>query len=458
MPEEFGLVGMVTAVTGLLGLFKDAGLSMVTVQRDTITEEQVSTLFWVNMAVGATLGLLSLAIAPILVYFYHEPRLFWVTVALGTGFVFDAASQQHQALLQRRMRFVALSGIGIFTWLGGISVGIAMAVGGFGYWALVGMAVVMPVIGMVISWMVTSWVPGVPRRGVGIRSMLHFGGALTLNSFIVYLGNNVEKVLLGRFWGPESLGVYGRAYQLINLPRENINSAIGGVAIPALSRLQGDPIRLRTYFLKGYALVLALTIPVTVVCLIFAEEIIYILLGPKWMGAVVIFRLLAPAVLVMSMINPLGWLLWSTGMVRRSLNIALIVAPSSIVGYVAGLRFGPSGVALGYSIMMMLLLVPMILWAIQGSRISRRDVLQTVSRPCISGIVAGAIAFGVNIYFGVFLSPVLRLILGSTVLLGSYLCLLLFVMGQKEMYLDILRELRKRSTAGKEISGMESLE
>ena len=70
-PKDFGLVGMVTAVTGVFSLFKDAGLSMATVQRTTITNEQVSTLFWINMLVGAILGLLSLAIAPILVSFYH---------------------------------------------------------------------------------------------------------------------------------------------------------------------------------------------------------------------------------------------------------------------------------------------------------------------------------------------------------------------------------------------------
>jgi PST family polysaccharide transporter len=147
------------------------------------------------MAVGVILGILTVAIAPILVYFYHEPRLFWVTVALGTGFVFNAVSQQHQALLQRQMRFVELSVIEILTWVVGIAVGIAMAVGGLGYWALVGMAVIMPVVGAVAVWIVTSWIPGRPCRGVGIRSMLRFGGAVTLNSLVVYLGYNAEKVL-----------------------------------------------------------------------------------------------------------------------------------------------------------------------------------------------------------------------------------------------------------------------
>ena len=200
-PKDFGLVGMVTAVTGVFSLFKDAGLSMATVQRATITNEQVSTLFWINMLVGAVLGLLSLAIAPILVSFYQEPRLFWVTAALATGFLFNAAGVQHSALLQRQMRFTTLSVIEIISLLVSIAVGIGMAVGGYGYWALVGMAVILPAVSTVCLWSIATWVPGMPHRGVGIGSMMRFGGTATLNGLVVYIAYNLEKVLSGAILG-----------------------------------------------------------------------------------------------------------------------------------------------------------------------------------------------------------------------------------------------------------------
>src|SRR5262245_39437143 len=76
-PKHFGLVGMVTVVTGVFSLFRDAGLSVAAVQHPTISEEEISTLFWLNMLVGAVLALVSLATAPVLVAFYREPRLFW---------------------------------------------------------------------------------------------------------------------------------------------------------------------------------------------------------------------------------------------------------------------------------------------------------------------------------------------------------------------------------------------
>src|SRR5438128_2535160 len=143
---------------------------------------------------------------------------------------------------------------------------------GYGYWALVATTTVTPLVYTVCVWLTTAWVPGRPHQRVGLRSMMRFGGTLTLNSLVMYIATNFEKVLLGRFWGADAIGVYGRAYQLVNIPNDNLNSAASGVAFAALSRLQDDPPRFRSYFLKGYALVLSLTVPVTVVCALLAKD------------------------------------------------------------------------------------------------------------------------------------------------------------------------------------------
>ena len=446
-PKDFGLVGMVTAVTGVLAIFKDAGLPAITVQRATISDEQISTLFWLNMLVGVVLFGLSLGLAPVIVAFYRESRLFWVTAALASGFVFSAGAAQHAALLQRQMRFGALAVIEILSLSASIAVAITMAAAGYGYWALVGMNVVSLVVYAVLVWFIAAWVPGMPRRKVGARSMLHFGGTISLNGLIVYFANNTDKILLGRFCGAEALGIYGRGYQLINIPTENLNSAISSVAFPALSRLQDDPDRFKNYFLKGYSLVLALTLPITIACALFADELILVVLGPKWKDVVSIFRLLTPTVLAFALLNPFSWQLLAMGQVRRLLKMALVIAPVVIAGYVVGLRYGPSGVALGYSVTLTLLIVPMIAWAKHGTLISSWDVLQAVSRPFLSAIVAAGIAFGVQFLYGRSLSPVLRLSVGVGVMLSSYLWMLLYVMGQKAIYLDLFRGLRKRSSS-----------
>ena len=441
-PEDFGLVGMVTAFTGLLMLFRDFGLSSAAVQRTTVTEEQSSTLFWINLVLGAVLGLVTLAMAPAIAAFYQEPQLFGVTAVSAVVFLFNAAGIQHSALLQRQMRFTALAVIGVISLTVSLAIAIYGAIAGYGYWALVSMTVTNPLIATIGLWLTTGWVPGMPRKGAGIRSMMHFGGSLTLINVLVYAGYNTEKVIIGRFWGADAIGLYGRAYQLVNIPIDNLNSAVGGVAFSALSTLKNDPIRFRSYFLKGFSLVLGLTLPITIACALFANDVVLVLLGPKWTDAATIVRLLAPTIAIFAIINPLGWLVFSIELVARGLKAAPVLAAVMIAGYVIALPYGPKGVAFAYSTVLTLWLVPHIWWCVHGTAISVRDILVAVSRPLASGILAGGLAFGVRLICGQFVSPLPRLLLESSVLLTMFYGTLLFVAGQKSLYQDLLRGLK----------------
>ena len=444
-PSDFGLIGMVTAFTGVLGIFTGFGLSAVAVQRATISNQEKSTLFWLNMLVGTTLGLLSLAGAPALVAFYREPRIFWVTIALACQFPLSAAAAQHYALLERQMRFVSLSMIEIICILVSTIFGIGMAIAGYGYWAIVGASISSVAVSTICAWLTTGWIPRMPSRVAGIGSMIRFGGTVTLNSLVVYVANNLEKALLGRFWGADALGLYGRAYQIINIPTDNLNLSIGGVAFSSLSRLQDDAGRFKIYFLKGYCLVLTMTLPITIACAMFSSDLVFVILGSKWQNAAVLVRLLSPTILIFALVNPLGWLLIATGRVGRSLKIVLVLAPMMILAYALGMRYGPKGVALALSALMTLWAIPHIMWCIHGTMISFQDLLRVASRPFLSAAVAAAFAFAVQFLYRQLPSPILRLILGASVMLGSYLWMLLNVMKQKSFYLDLIRGFRKPS-------------
>lgn len=442
-PQEFGLVGMVTAFTGVLSLFRDFGLSSAAVQRSEVTEKQISTLFWINILVGLVLALLSAGMAPIIAGFYHDRRLFAVTIALAGGFLFNAAGVQHGVLLQRQMRFTAMSIINTASMLASAVVGIAGAKAGYGYWALVAMTLTIPIVSTIGSWLAAGWVPGMPHGRVGIRSMMRFGGTVTLNGLVVYIGSNLEKVLIGRFWGVDAIGIYGRAYQLINIPTDNLNTAVGEVAFSALSRVQDDPSRLKSYFLKGYSLVLALTVPITIACALFADDMILVFLGPKWKDAAAVFRLLAPTVLIFAIANPLSWLLSSIGLVGRNLKLSLFIAPTMIAGYALGLRYGPKGVAFAYSAVLTLWLLPLIAYCVRGTVVSFRDILEAASRPLASSIVAALLSFGTGLFYAQRLAPLPRLVLENAVLFAAYLAMLLFAMKQKDFYFAVLRGMRK---------------
>ena len=442
--EDFGLQGMVVVMTGFLALFRDAGLSAVTVQRDTVSHDQVSTLFWINVTVGVVLAAALALAAPLVAAFYRDARLAPICVVSACAFVVHGFSIQHYALLQRQMRFVTLGIIEIAAVAIGAAVGVGMALLAYGYWALVAIAVVTPLVTAIGCWASMPWLPGAPRRARGMRSMLSMGGTLTLDSVVVYLGANTEKILLGRYWGAEALGVYGRAYQLISLPADLLTSGVATVALPSLARLQNDPERLHRAFLKGYSIVVALTIPTTVACALFADDIIEIMLGPKWNEVVPVFRLMVPSILALALINPLAWLLISAGRARRSLNIAFLIAPVSVVGAALGLPFGPKGVAVTMSTLMALLAVPVILWARAGTTMTARDVWHALRGPLIAGTVAAVVGIGVSFAVDAMVPAPANVVLGAALIYGINFVVLLGPLKQAGLYRELARQVVAR--------------
>lgn len=444
-PKDFGLVGMVAALTGVLSLFRDFGLSAASVQHGHVTEEQTSTLFWINVFVGAVLAGIGAACAPLVARFYHQPELYWVTVAMAATFFLNAIGIQHSALLQRELRFTAMSVIDTGSTVIAAAVGIGGAVAGWGYWALVAAALTTPFVATIGYWVATGWIPGLPKRGAGVGSMIKFGGTITANGIAVYLGSNFEKVLLGRYWGADAVGIYGRAYQLIRIPTDTLTGAVGEVAFSALARLQDDAKRLRSYFLKGYSLVLALTLPATIACAVLAPDLIGFVLGPKWKEAAPIFRFLTPTILVFAIANPLSWMVQAIGWVGRGLKMSLVIAPLMIASYFVGLPYGPKGVALAYSTIMVLWLVPVTLWSVHGTAISFRDVVNTASRPLIASLIAGAVALGVCAAYGRDDQHFARLLIGGLTLSATYAVVILYALGQKSYYMDLLQKFTHRA-------------
>jgi PST family polysaccharide transporter len=289
--------------------------------------------------------------------------------------------------------------------------------------------------------------------------MLHFGGTLTLNGVVSYVTVNFDKFIVGRIWGATALGNYSVAAQLINTPVSHLNIALGGVTFSALSRLQNDAVRFRSYFLKGYALNVSLTLPIIIFSAVFAQDIVLVALGQKWAGAAIIFQMLAPAVLFIGIVNPLVWALFASHRHVRSLMLALVIAVLVPIGCLAGLSYGPQGVAAGYSAAMMLWLIPHIVWCLRGTPITPLDLFRTGSPPLVSAIVATALAYAACAYFGAPQTPLSRLVLAGAVMMVVYSGLMVLVMG-KDFYLDLVKAMRNTSLSSperREIEGADGL-
>ncbi|MBS1841127.1 MAG: lipopolysaccharide biosynthesis protein [Acidobacteria bacterium] len=394
VPADFGVVAMVTAITGLATAFADFGLSEATIQQKEINHAQVSTLFWINVAIGTGLMAMTAAVGPILARFYREPRLLGITLVLSLTFFIGGLRVQPNALIRRQMRFSVLAFRDILSYLIAVPVAILMAVRGYGYWALVALPLTLNFVQMVVSWLVVRWRPGAPSRSAQIGSMIRFGGHVSASYLILNLNRSLDNVLVGWYWGATPLGLYSRAYNLLMLPVRQLSGPAGSVAIPSFSRLQDDPERFARYFLAVVSLLVWITVPTFGFLFVAAKPVIVIILGSRWVDAAPVFQILVISALGQLLLESIVWLLVSRGQSSRLLQVLLAISPIIALSYVLGLPYGIRRVALSGSLVLVALLPWVLSFSFRGTKLSLlrlgRTLIFPLSLCLVSILVSGA--------------------------------------------------------------------
>ena len=387
-PSDFGLVAMVTSITGLATAFADMGLSEATIQRKEITHDQVAALFWINVAIGCGLTAVTAALAPVLALFYREPKLVPITLTLSLTFLIGGLRVQADALLKRQMRFSSLAIRDITSWLIALPVCILMALNDFGYWALVAFPLTVNFVQMLLSWLMIRWRPTLPRRGTKVRSMITFGGNVAASYLIFNLNRSADAVLIGWYWGASPLGLYSRAYNLPMLPVRQLNAPISSVAIPTFSRIQNDPERFARSYLRLTQLMIWVAAPLFGYLFVCAEPIIVLLLGVKWREAAPVFQILAASALGQLLLESIVWLLVSRGQSARLFRVLITISPVIVVGFAIGLPFGIKGVALSASLVLLGLLPLVLSFAFHGTDLTLRRLAQALFLPLMMCLTA----------------------------------------------------------------------
>ena len=455
-PEDFGLIAMIAAVTSFMEQFLDLGLSQATVQREKVTHQQVSNLFWINVGLGILITLIIIGLAPAITWFYNEPRLFWLTIVSATGFILVGLTVQHQAIIQRQMRIEALSIIYAVSSLLGPAVAIVSALMGAGVWSLVYMPIVENLVCAAGMWVVCSWRPGLPNRKGGTWEILKFGSNLTGANIVSYFSKNVDRILIGKRWLAEALGLYDRAYSLMLLPVRQITGPIELVAIPTLSRLQDDPVRYRSYYVKAVSFIAFTTIPIVLFLIVMSREIIELVLGKKWEAASSIFTVLGICALIQPVINSASWLFVSSGHTKRMFKATLVWSVAAVISFVIGLPFGAIGVAAAYTVFNFLGAIPFIAYAAGPTSVRIGDVLKGTWVWFASGLTAAGFLYVLKLLWPDFCDGIQGLIfcffeIGIVYLASA--CILTRSMMPLSDIIEILRHLKREKTQG--INGLE---
>jgi O-antigen/teichoic acid export membrane protein len=383
-PADFGLLAMIMAIVGVVDLIRDFGLTGAILARKNIEKADWQGLMWLSLAVGLGLTVLVAACAPLIASFYGEPRLAVLTLVISPTLLINGLLAPIHARVQRELRFAALAIIEVTSMLAGVVLAIVAAWLGWGVWALIVQAGVAQIWRMAALWIASPPSFGKPHIPRGVLSIVRVGSDLLGVQLLNYASRNVDNVLIGNQLGPSVLGQYTRAYSLFLLPMQQLNATIGRVAVPVLSRLQDDHLRYRRYIHGGSRVIGYVAIPIYAILAAIAQPLILLLLGDGWQEAATIFSILALAGIAQSMGNMQGWLYLTLGRTKTQLGYFIVTRPLIILGFFVGLWWnGVRGLALVYGLLSLALLIPGYYYAIRGTHVTARDIIEPMLRPVL---------------------------------------------------------------------------
>jgi PST family polysaccharide transporter len=416
------------------------------VQRERITQAQVSNLFWINVAVSALCTVVLAGLAPLVARFYHDPRVTNIALLLSLTFLISGFAVQHQALLKRQMRFTSLAIIEVGSMVAGVFVAIVMAVLGYRYWSLVGSSLTMEAAGLALTLSICRWRPQLPTKGSGIRPMMAFGAHRTAGDFVMAAARGCDNLLIGRYYGSAAVGLYSRASAMLIAPLHQFLLPINAVFMPALCRLQSQPERYRSTFLRLYEAIVMFSLFFTGFLLAVCRPLTLVLLGPKWEQAATIFAGFTVAALCIPLTNASGWLFISQGRGRDMLVAQSITSAFMVLSFIAGLPFGPVGVAMAFSLSYIFIRIPLYYYAV-GRRgpVSTADLWRVFSRHLHVWIIMYAVTWFTR-SSAVGLAAIYQLLLCALTALLTGGAIIWIFAPQREVavhLLNVVRELRK---------------
>jgi PST family polysaccharide transporter len=392
-PEDFGLVAILTVLTSFAPLLIDFGLGDATAQRSKITRSQVSSLFWLSTGIGLAIAIVVVACSPLIAWLYRDPRLETIALYSAITFVLWGVSNQHLALLRRTMQFGTIAKIQVSSTLVGTAIAIFVAVGGYGYWALVIRPITTSLSVAFGAWLACRWRPGFPVFDDEVKSMIRFGLHVVGFSVTYTIAKAVDRIALGLFYRPDQVGYYQNA---ITLYENSIFAAViqlHTVGSAALSKLQSNPDALRQKYEAALSALAFFLMPAAAILSVAAEDITVLLLGEKWRAAGLLLSIIALRGIFQAVEGSQGWLHLSIGRADRWQTWGIVSLGVQVVVTLAGLPFGATGVAVGGVIASALLAVPSISYAGRPIGVGAALVIRAAGPQFIGAISAAATAW-----------------------------------------------------------------
>jgi O-antigen/teichoic acid export membrane protein len=349
-PHDWGLAAMVLVFSGFAVVFTDSALGTALIQRRVVLEEDRATVFWSSAVIGLALMLVGIGLADPLARFYGEAEVAPLFAVLSVSFLVNALGTTQQALLVRDMRFRRLELRQIAATIVGAVAGIAVAVAGYGAWAIVAQLLVEAVVSTALLWYLAEWWPSFTFSVASLRRLAGFAGNVFGENLLYQAGRNLGNLLIGRFLGASSLGLYALATNIVLVPFSRIAGPLQQVFFPAFSQMGDDRPRIADTWIRATRLVGLISIPALVGLAVVAPDFVQVVLGSNWADATPVIQILALVGLVQSLQTLCGEVLLALGRANWLFRFTALWFVATLVSVAIGLQWGVIGVAACYAI------------------------------------------------------------------------------------------------------------
>jgi polysaccharide transporter, PST family len=344
-PAEYGLSATGQAILNFLLIFREFGFQSAGVQKLSLNQREASILFFGNLATISCVGLVGFIVAPIATRLYQEPRLYFVIIAMVLASMIGGISAQHSMLLRRRFEFSKIAVIEVFSWLTAIIFALPIAY----YWQAANST---------LTFAFMRWKPVWPKSFSGTGGMLAFSLNMVGVNIITFLTNNFSTFLVGFNFSSVSLGQFNRAQQINSLPSLLISSSISNVVFGTLSRLHSDAIQYRDFYCLSLKRTSVLFFATSGLLMVAGDDIVEILLGPRWHSAGLFVRLMSFSLIGAGMAQMTSYLYQSQGRLRELQTWGVVDGVIRIAAILIGIPFGLVGIIISFSLATTLITAP----------------------------------------------------------------------------------------------------
>lgn len=290
-PDAYGTIALITVFTTILQVFVDSGLGNALIQKKNADDLDFSTVFYTNLIFCTILYSGIFICAPLIAKFYNDVELIPYIRVLSLTVLISGIKNVQQAYVSRHMLFKKF----FFSTLGGTIfsaiIGIAMALNGYGVWALVAQQVVNLAIATCILWFTVKWRPHRQFSFKRLRGLFSFGWKLLVSSLIDTIYNDIRQLIIGKLYSSSDLAYYNRGKQFPNLIISNVNTSIDSVLLPAMSKEQDNRTAVRNMTRRSIKTSIYIMAPLMMGMVFIATPLVELILTDKWLPCVPYLRI-----------------------------------------------------------------------------------------------------------------------------------------------------------------------